>query len=100
MNCGMLVDKLVSRTSSWISNSLSFGGRQQLIASVLFSIQVFWCNTFVLPVAVTKECDRILRSFLWHGVGTSKKGGKIAWSKVCRPKATGGLGFRDSRAWN
>ncbi|GAV75295.1 hypothetical protein CFOL_v3_18774 [Cephalotus follicularis] len=100
MDSKVLVDKLVSRTSSWISNSLSFGGRQQLIAYVLFSIQVFWCNTFMLPVAVTKECDRILRGFFWHGVGTSKRGGKIVWSKVCRPMATRGLGFKDSRSWN
>ncbi|GAV71534.1 zf-RVT domain-containing protein [Cephalotus follicularis] len=88
------------RTTSWLSNSLSFGGRLQLLASVLFSIQVFWCSTFVLPVAVTKECDRILRTFLWHGVGNSKKGGKVAWSKVCCPKEEGGLGIKDARSWN
>ncbi|GAV86639.1 hypothetical protein CFOL_v3_30066, partial [Cephalotus follicularis] len=100
MDCKVLVDKLMKRTSSWLCNSLSFGGRLQLLASVMFSIQVFWCSTFVLPVAVTKECDRILKSFLWHGVGNSKKGGKIAWKKVCCPKDIGGLGIKDSRAWN
>ncbi|GAV87210.1 hypothetical protein CFOL_v3_30636 [Cephalotus follicularis] len=100
MDCKDLVDKLMRRTTSWLSNSLSFGGRLQLLASVLFSIQVFWCSTFVLPVAVTKECDRILRSFLWHGVGNSKKGGKVAWSKVCCPNEEGGLGIKDARSWN
>ncbi|GAV74317.1 zf-RVT domain-containing protein, partial [Cephalotus follicularis] len=100
MDCKVLVDKLLRRTTSWLSNSLSFGGRLQLLKSVLFSIQVFWCSTFVLHVAVTKECDRILRSFLWHGVGNSKKGGKLAWSKVCHPKEEGGLGIKDARSWN
>ncbi|GAV90468.1 hypothetical protein CFOL_v3_33877 [Cephalotus follicularis] len=99
MDCKVLVDKLMKRTS-WLCNSLSFGGRLQLLASVLFSIQVFCCSTFVLPVAVTKECDSILRSFLWHGVGYSKKGGKVAWRKVCCPKDVGGLGIKDFRAWN
>ncbi|GAV93036.1 hypothetical protein CFOL_v3_36414, partial [Cephalotus follicularis] len=100
MDCKVLVNKLLRRTTSWLSNSLSFGGRLQLLKSVLFSIQVFWCCTFVLPVAVTKECDRILISFLWHGVGNSKKGGKVAWSKVFRPREEGGLGIKDARSWN
>ncbi|GAV67829.1 LOW QUALITY PROTEIN: zf-RVT domain-containing protein, partial [Cephalotus follicularis] len=100
MECKVLVKKLMRRTNSWLSNSLSFGGRLQLLASVLFSIQVFWCSTFLLPVAVTKECDIILRSFLWHWVGSSKKGGKVAWSVVCSRKAEGGLGIKDTRSWN
>ncbi|GAV88871.1 hypothetical protein CFOL_v3_32292, partial [Cephalotus follicularis] len=75
MDCKVLVDKLIKRTSSWLCNSLSFGGRLQLLASVLFSIQVFW-------------------------VGYSKKGGKVAWRKVCCPKDVGGLDIKDSRAWN
>ncbi|GAV92750.1 hypothetical protein CFOL_v3_36128, partial [Cephalotus follicularis] len=80
MDCKVLLDKLVKRTSSWVTNSLSFGGRLQLIASVLFSIQVFWCSTFILPVAVTKECDRIMRRFLWHGAGSG-------W-EICNKKAS------------
>ncbi|GAV58496.1 LOW QUALITY PROTEIN: hypothetical protein CFOL_v3_02029, partial [Cephalotus follicularis] len=99
MDCKVLIDKLMSRTSSWMSNILSFGGRLQLLASVLFSIQVFWCTSFILPVSITKECDRILRNFLWHGIGNTKKCGNVA-SKVCRPKDEGGLGIKDCRAWN
>ncbi|GAV71908.1 hypothetical protein CFOL_v3_15397, partial [Cephalotus follicularis] len=95
-----LLDKLTRRTSSWMCNSLSFGGKLQLMASVLFSIQVFWCSTFILPVAVTKECDRIMRSFLWHGTDYGKKSGKVAWSRVCKPKKEGGLGFVGCRVWN
>ncbi|GAV57021.1 hypothetical protein CFOL_v3_00560 [Cephalotus follicularis] len=100
MECKVMVDKLMRRTNSWLSNSLSFGGRLHLLASVLFSIQVFWCSTFLLPVAITKEYDRILRSFLWRGVGSSKKGGKVAWSIVCSSKDEGGLGIKDTRSWN
>ncbi|GAV90734.1 LOW QUALITY PROTEIN: zf-RVT domain-containing protein, partial [Cephalotus follicularis] len=99
MDCKVLLDKLTRRISSWMCNSLSFGGRLQLMASVLFSIQVFWCSTFILPVAVTKECDRIMRSFLWHGTGYGKKSGKVAWSRVCKPKKEGGLGFVGCRVF-
>ncbi|GAV70127.1 hypothetical protein CFOL_v3_13625, partial [Cephalotus follicularis] len=100
LDCKSLLDKLLRRTSSWMCNSLSFGGRLQLLSSVLFSIQVFWCSTFLLPEAVTKECDRILRSYLWHGVGNVKKSGKVAWSRVCKPREEGGLGIKNCKGWN
>ncbi|GAV68859.1 hypothetical protein CFOL_v3_12362, partial [Cephalotus follicularis] len=74
MDCKVLLDKLMIRTSSWMCNSLSFGGRLHLMASVLFSIQVFWCY--------------------------GKKSGKVAWSRVCKPKKEGGLGFVGCRVWN
>ncbi|GAV92588.1 hypothetical protein CFOL_v3_35966 [Cephalotus follicularis] len=83
-----------------MTNALSFGGRLQLVSSFLFSIQVFWCSTFILPVAVAKECDRIMRNFLWHGVGNAKKSGKVAWSKVCKPREEGGLGIKNCKGWN
>ncbi|GAV83752.1 hypothetical protein CFOL_v3_27198, partial [Cephalotus follicularis] len=100
MDGKVLLDKLLRRTSSWMSNSLSFGGRLQSMYSVMFSIQVFWCSTFILPVAVTKECDRIMRIYLWHGTSNGKKSGKVAWSRVCKPKKEGGLGIKGCRAWN
>ncbi|GAV89256.1 hypothetical protein CFOL_v3_32674, partial [Cephalotus follicularis] len=65
-----------------------------------FSLQVFWCRTFILPVVVIKQCESIIRSFLWFGLGDLWKAGKIAWSKVCRPKAEGGMGIKNLRTWN
>ncbi|GAV69229.1 hypothetical protein CFOL_v3_12730 [Cephalotus follicularis] len=85
--CMVMVDRLMKRLTSWFCNSFSFGGRLQLISSTLFSLQVFWCRTFILPVAVVKKCEGIIRSFLWFGLENVRKVGKVAWNKVCRPKA-------------
>ncbi|GAV83739.1 hypothetical protein CFOL_v3_27185 [Cephalotus follicularis] len=90
----------MGRANSWLSSSLSFSGRLQLTLSSLFSILVFWCSTLMLLVAIMKECEAILRRFLWHGNGNYKKGGELAWNKVCRPKEEGGLGIKSTRAWN
>ncbi|WMV50192.1 hypothetical protein MTR67_043577 [Solanum verrucosum] len=49
-----LIDKIMSRIQSWTSRFLSYAGRTQLIKSVLFSIQVFWSQVFVLPKKVFK----------------------------------------------
>lgn len=46
---------------------LSYAGRLQLIKSVLFGIQLYWCQIFVMPKKVLKEIQRICRVFLWIG---------------------------------
>lgn len=47
--CKPLVDKIVSRITSWTSRFLSFAGRVQLISAVLSSMYNYWCNIFLLP---------------------------------------------------
>ena len=48
-NCQPLLDKIMARIHSWTSNCLSFAGRLQLISSVVYSIQTFWCTMFIIP---------------------------------------------------
>ena len=45
-DCKPLLDKIMARIQSWTSRSLSFEGRLQLISSVLYSIQTYWCSMF------------------------------------------------------
>ena len=40
-DCQPLLDKIMARIQSWTSRSLSYAGRLQLIASVLYSIQMY-----------------------------------------------------------
>ncbi|GAV86784.1 zf-RVT domain-containing protein, partial [Cephalotus follicularis] len=95
-DCTPLVECLTARASSWISTSLSFAGRLQLVKATLVSMQVYWCSAFLLPSSIAKECDRILRKFLWGGQGR----GKVKWTEVCKPMAEGGLGIKDLKTWN
>ncbi|GAV81858.1 hypothetical protein CFOL_v3_25311, partial [Cephalotus follicularis] len=99
-DCQPLMEIIHRRVKAWTCNYLSFGGRLELLLSTMFSIQVFLCRTFILPVSMVKKCESILRSFLWFGVGDAKKAGKVAWSKVCHLKDEGGLGIKSLRAWN
>ncbi|GAV74772.1 zf-RVT domain-containing protein [Cephalotus follicularis] len=59
-------------------------------------MQVYWYSAFLLPSSIAKECDRILRKFLWGGQGPSK----VKWTEVCKPMAEGGLGIKDLMTWN
>ena len=49
MDCQPLLDKIMARIQSWTSRSLSFAGRLQLICSILYSIQTYWCTMFIIP---------------------------------------------------
>ncbi|GAV69026.1 hypothetical protein CFOL_v3_12527, partial [Cephalotus follicularis] len=51
---------------------------------------------FFLPMSTIKECERVLRTFLWGGRGI----GKVKWADVCKPFFEGGLGIRDLKTWN
>ncbi|GAV77912.1 zf-RVT domain-containing protein, partial [Cephalotus follicularis] len=96
LDCAPLLERLMSRANSWISKALSFAGRLQLIKAILASMQVYWCSMFLLPVSIVKECERVLRKFLWGSHGR----GKVKWSSVCKPLMEGGLGIKDLKTWN
>ena len=56
-NCKPLVDRILSRVSSWTARFLSFAGRLQLIKSVLYGIQSFWNGLFILPKDITRHIE-------------------------------------------
>lgn len=93
-DCSTLVNMITSRARSWTQRFLSFAGRLQLVRSVLYAIQVFWSNIFMLPMSVIGSIERVLRQFLWKGPELGRGGSKVLWEDVCRPKSEGGLGIR------
>lgn len=98
--CMPLIQKLTSRISSWVCLVLSFAGRLQLIKAVLFSVQAFWTNHFLLPKGVHKHMQQLFTRFLWKGDATSLGGAKVSWNDICLPKEEGGLGIKSTIEWN
>ncbi|GFZ05002.1 hypothetical protein Acr_17g0005740 [Actinidia rufa] len=74
--------------------------RVQLINSIIFSMQVYWASTFILPKRVSKEINNIHRNFLWCGVKLKHTGAKVSWEDVSLPRNEGGLGIKDVAIWN
>ncbi|XP_019258719.1 PREDICTED: uncharacterized protein LOC109236934 [Nicotiana attenuata] len=100
VQCQPLIDKIVGRITSWTAKFLSYAGKIQLIKSVLFSIQAYWAQIFVLPKKTTKLIEAICRSFLWTGEGNISKKALLAWEKVCLPKSAGGFNIISITLWN
>ncbi|XP_019240180.1 PREDICTED: uncharacterized protein LOC109220174 [Nicotiana attenuata] len=91
---------MLARIKSWTTRYLSYAGRIQLVKSVLYSIQVYWSQVFVLPKKVVQMIEATCRSFLWTGGSDLSKKALIAWDRVCLPKAAGGLNILDIYTWN
>lgn len=95
-----LLKKILDRINSWTARFLSYAGRVQLIKSVIFGIQTYWCQIFMIPKKVLKLIQAACRSFLWTGhVGASKRA-LVAWENICLPKSSGGFNIIDVAIWN
>nr|XP_016437896.1 PREDICTED: uncharacterized protein LOC107763904 [Nicotiana tabacum] len=70
------------------------------VKSVLFAIQTFWAQIFILPKKVIQFIETICRRLLWTGDAEPTKKALIAWERLCSPKVAGGLNFIDVALWN
>ncbi|KAJ9536699.1 hypothetical protein OSB04_un000084 [Centaurea solstitialis] len=97
---GGLIARVKARINNWKSKFLSFGGRKQLVISVLQSLQLYWMAVFLFPSSVIHELEALCRDFLWAQGNSSKGKCKVAWDSVCKPISCGGLGFKRLATWN
>ncbi|XP_019266752.1 PREDICTED: uncharacterized protein LOC109244163 [Nicotiana attenuata] len=74
--------------------------RIQLIKSVLFSIQVYWSQVFVLPKKLIQLIERVYKTFLWTGGVEVSRKALLLWDSLCKPKATGSLNLLAIGEWN
>ncbi|XP_019240555.1 PREDICTED: uncharacterized protein LOC109220547 [Nicotiana attenuata] len=91
---------MTKRITSWTAKTLSYAGRVHLVQSVLFEVQAFWAQIFILPAKVIKVVEGICRSYVWSGTNAITKRALIAWDKVCLPRAGGGLNIINLKLWN
>ncbi|KAJ9536546.1 hypothetical protein OSB04_un000298 [Centaurea solstitialis] len=95
-----IVAKVKDRVQNWKSKFLSFGGRRQLILSVLQSLQLYWMAVFLFPSVTIHDLESCFRDFLWTQGATSKGRCKVAWTTICKPLESGGLGVKRLSVWN
>ena len=100
IDCKLLVEKMTARIKSWSTRNLSFAGRSILIQSVLLSIHAYWSQIMILHKEIMSEIERVCTSFLWKGQSIMAGSGSVAWSRLCKPKKAGGIGFMSISEWN
>ena len=100
VDCKPLIEALTARVKGWTVRKLSFAGRLQLINSSLNSKHVYWSRHLILPMKIINKVEQVMRDFLWRGQEQGHRGAKVAWSKVTKPLAEGGLGIKRLTEWN
>ncbi|XP_021733008.1 uncharacterized protein LOC110699800 [Chenopodium quinoa] len=98
--CRPLVERVTARIQGWMAKHLSYAGRLQLVKSVLFGIQTYWAQIFILPKKILKEIEARFRCFLWTGSSAPAKKSLVAWNNVCLPKVCGGWNLLSLPKWN
>ncbi|KAJ6843968.1 uncharacterized protein M6B38_295310 [Iris pallida] len=88
-DCQGLVEYVQQRVEGWQAAGLSFGGRIELIRSVISAVAHFWLQSILLPVATIRRVERLCADFLWRGGMHA-----ISWEQLCRPRKEGGVGLR------
>ncbi|XP_056685776.1 uncharacterized protein [Spinacia oleracea] len=99
-DCKPLIERTTARIKSWSARFLSYAGRLQLVKSVLFGMQLYWCQIFVMPKKVMKTIQSICRCFLWTGSDIGSKKAPVSWDHLCLPKSCGGWNLKDLTIWN
>ncbi|KAL5716740.1 hypothetical protein ACHQM5_009867 [Ranunculus cassubicifolius] len=99
-DCYPLVEKVQKRIQNWKNLWLTQAGRVLLINTVLCAFLVYWGQAFLLPCSILDQVQNISLHFLWAGPKMEAKMHHANKKKVVRSKQQGGLGIKDTRAWN
>ncbi|XP_026419415.1 uncharacterized protein LOC113315338 [Papaver somniferum] len=89
-----IVEMIQESLAGWKGRLLSFQERLVLVKFVLCSYPIYSMEVYKWPKTIIKECERIIRNFLWTGDPSTRKVITLKWDSVCTPLDECGLGLR------
>jgi exonuclease III len=95
-----LVEKVRTKLAGWKARTLSMAGRCTLINSITSAIPTHVMQCCLLPTSISKELDKLNRSFLWGDTVEKKKVHLLNWKTITQAKEDGGLGIKRSKSRN
>nr|GEZ56513.1 RNA-directed DNA polymerase, eukaryota, reverse transcriptase zinc-binding domain protein [Tanacetum cinerariifolium] len=95
-----VVERVKMRLSKWKMKSLSIGGRNTLLKSILGSMTIFNMSIFKVPFEVLRTLESIRSHFFNGHALRSNKASWVSWKKVLSSKDKGGLGVSSLYALN
>ncbi|XP_037493294.1 uncharacterized protein LOC105628614 [Jatropha curcas] len=89
-----LKDRVRKLISGWNQKLLSKAGKEVLIKVVAQAIPSFCMSSFLIPVSILAELQRLMNSYWWGG-----KMRWLSWERLCVAKENGGVGRNPSFVW-
>ena len=71
-----------------------------LLKAVVQAIPTFVMSCFKLPSGLLEDIEMMIRKFWWGQSGDQRKIHWKNWETLCKPKALGGMGFKDLEKFN
>ena len=93
-------ERVWSKIRGWKERLLSQVGREILLKAVVQAIPAYSMSYFKLPTTLCNEIKIMICKFWWGQRGDRRKVHWVKWSKLCRPKNKGGMGFRELQKFN
>lgn len=95
-----LKENLTQRVHGWQTKFLSPGGKEILLKAVAMALPTYTMTCFLLPKNTIKQIMSLMSDFWWKSGKDSKGMHWKSWDSLYKPKACGGLGFKDLEAYN
>ncbi|KAK9665053.1 hypothetical protein RND81_14G087100 [Saponaria officinalis] len=95
-----LISKIQHSIQHWTSKLLSYADKVQLINSVIFGLETYWCSGVLLPKGIVKQINRLCKGFFWHNENGHSKIVHKSWASMCAPWEEGGFGIKELLSWN
>lgn len=95
-----LKEKVWKKSQAWKGKLFSVGGCEVLIKAVAQATSAYAMSVFKIPSTLCHEIQSLVARFWWGGSNSSRKIHWMQWKRLCKPKAEGGLGFRDVGPFN
>ncbi|GAU48256.1 hypothetical protein TSUD_174940 [Trifolium subterraneum] len=93
-------DKIWKKLKGWKEKHLSFAGRGALIKAVAQAIPTYLMSNFLIPKGLCNQMESMIDRLWWGSNVDKRKIHWVGWKKTCKQKQSGGMGFRDPRAFN
>ena len=93
-------ERVWNKLQGWKEKLLSQAGREVLQKAVVQAIPIFAMSCFKLPSGLLKDIEMMIRKFWWGQRGDQRKIHWKNWDTLCKPKALGGMGFKDLEKFN
>ena len=93
-------DQVGRKIACWKGKLLSHAGKEILIKTVAQATPTYTMSVFKILDTLCKELNSLMGNFWWGQKDKERKMAWISWERLCTPKAEGGMGFRDLKAFN